>query len=360
MKVVVGGRLGLRRPRARPSLLGRRARGGRRLAAAVAARHARVLGRRSAAEVDGADAVVNLAGARSAAGAGPAAARRRSSEPRRHDPRLVAGDRRRRRAPRVLVTASGIGWDGDAGDVIVDEASPAGHRFPRAGLRRLGGGGRRGERASRGGPHRVRRRPWRRRAQAHGAALPPVRRRPARRRAAVVPVDSPRGHRPPLPAGDRRRVARRAAERASRPSSCASARPRRVFGKVLHRPAVVPTPAFALRALLGEQADLVLHGQRAVSRKLDGSSSATGRCARRSRTRSAERSLHRRGLTAVGPGPPGSGGDRAAASRELLAELRARHEAVRSPATPTSSPSSTRTLPRSSTISGEPTTSVPS
>jgi len=39
---------------------------------------------------------------------------------------------------------------------------------------------------------------------------------------------------------------------------------------VLHRPALVPTPAFALRLLLGEQADLVLHGQRAVSRKLDG------------------------------------------------------------------------------------------
>ena len=44
----------------------------------------------------------------------------------------------------------------------------------------------------------------------------------------------------------------------------------RLFGQVLHRPALVPTPGFALRLMLGEQADLVLHGQRAVSRKLDG------------------------------------------------------------------------------------------
>ena len=43
-----------------------------------------------------------------------------------------------------------------------------------------------------------------------------------------------------------------------------------IFGKVLHRPALLPAPAFAMRALLGEQADLVLHGQRALSRKLDG------------------------------------------------------------------------------------------
>lgn len=42
------------------------------------------------------------------------------------------------------------------------------------------------------------------------------------------------------------------------------------FGAVLHRPAFVPTPAAAVRLLLGEEADLVLHGQHAVSRKLAG------------------------------------------------------------------------------------------
>ena len=44
----------------------------------------------------------------------------------------------------------------------------------------------------------------------------------------------------------------------------------RELGAVLHRPAVAPAPAAAVRLLLGEEADLVLHGQLAVSRKLAG------------------------------------------------------------------------------------------
>jgi uncharacterized protein (TIGR01777 family) len=44
----------------------------------------------------------------------------------------------------------------------------------------------------------------------------------------------------------------------------------RVLGRVLHRPAIVPAPARALRLALGEQADLLLHGQRARSAKLNG------------------------------------------------------------------------------------------
>jgi uncharacterized protein (TIGR01777 family) len=38
----------------------------------------------------------------------------------------------------------------------------------------------------------------------------------------------------------------------------------REIGRVLGRPSWAPAPAFALRTLLGEQADLVLHGRRAV------------------------------------------------------------------------------------------------
>ncbi len=44
----------------------------------------------------------------------------------------------------------------------------------------------------------------------------------------------------------------------------------RAFGAVLHRPAILPAPALAIRVALGEQADLLLHGRRAVSSKLDG------------------------------------------------------------------------------------------
>lgn len=36
----------------------------------------------------------------------------------------------------------------------------------------------------------------------------------------------------------------------------------RALGKVLHRPAFMPTPGFALRLLLGESADIVVNGQR--------------------------------------------------------------------------------------------------
>lgn len=43
----------------------------------------------------------------------------------------------------------------------------------------------------------------------------------------------------------------------------------RVLGNVLHRPSLIPTPGFALRLLLGELADaLVLSGQRTVSDKI--------------------------------------------------------------------------------------------
>jgi uncharacterized protein len=43
----------------------------------------------------------------------------------------------------------------------------------------------------------------------------------------------------------------------------------RALGRVLHRPAVVAAPAPLLRLVMGEQADLLLHGQRAISRRLD-------------------------------------------------------------------------------------------
>ena len=42
----------------------------------------------------------------------------------------------------------------------------------------------------------------------------------------------------------------------------------RALGQVLHRPSFAPAPGFALRLLLGEMADALLHGQRAVPRRL--------------------------------------------------------------------------------------------
>ncbi|MFL6237624.1 MAG: TIGR01777 family oxidoreductase [Thermoanaerobaculia bacterium] len=42
----------------------------------------------------------------------------------------------------------------------------------------------------------------------------------------------------------------------------------RALGEVLRRPSFAPAPGFALRLLLGEMADALLHGQRAVPRRL--------------------------------------------------------------------------------------------
>ena len=64
----------------------------------------------------------------------------------------------------------------------------------------------------------------------------------------------------------------------------------RELGRVLHRPAVFPTPAPLLRLVLGEQADLLLHGQRAEPRKALGGRvrvPARRRCGRRWRRRSS-------------------------------------------------------------------------
>ncbi len=41
------------------------------------------------------------------------------------------------------------------------------------------------------------------------------------------------------------------------------------LGHVLHRPSLLPTPSWALRLALGEQSEIVLGGQHAVSEKLD-------------------------------------------------------------------------------------------
>src|SRR5439155_5355347 len=52
---------------------------------------------------------------------------------------------------------------------------------------------------------------------------------------------------------------------ATAPNPVTNAEFARALGRALHRPALMPTPAFALRLLLGEMADaLLLSGQRAI------------------------------------------------------------------------------------------------
>ena len=51
---------------------------------------------------------------------------------------------------------------------------------------------------------------------------------------------------------------------ATAPEPVTNAQFARALGRALHRPALIPAPAFAIRLLLGEMADMVLTGQRAV------------------------------------------------------------------------------------------------
>lgn len=54
------------------------------------------------------------------------------------------------------------------------------------------------------------------------------------------------------------------------PNAVTNAEFSRALGRALHRPAVVPVPALALRALYGEMAEVVTTGQRLIPRRLQG------------------------------------------------------------------------------------------
>ena len=58
---------------------------------------------------------------------------------------------------------------------------------------------------------------------------------------------------------------------AAAPEPVTNAEFSRALGRALHRPAVAPVPAAALRLLYGDMAEIVTEGQRAVPRRaLDG------------------------------------------------------------------------------------------
>ena len=161
-----------------------------------------------AAALDGRDAVVHLAGEN--------VAQRWTDDVRRaiHASRetgtrnLVAGIGAADPRPRVLVSASAVGYYGPRGDEPITEDAAAGRRLPGRGLRRVGARGRprRRARAARGhAAHRRCARPGWRRAGEDAALLPPGHRRPGGRRAPVPAVDPRRRRGRPLPRRPRRR-----------------------------------------------------------------------------------------------------------------------------------------------------------
>jgi len=59
----------------------------------------------------------------------------------------------------------------------------------------------------------------------------------------------------------------RGAYNGTAPAAVTNAEFARTLGAALHRPTVLPTPAFALRLLFGEMADILLTGQRVVPKR---------------------------------------------------------------------------------------------
>jgi uncharacterized protein len=220
--------------------------------------------------VDGSDAVVNLAGASIGAPRWTEGRKRSILASRVTTTRtLVHAIESAKRRPGVFVSASGIDYAGDTGDAVVDELSPPGTSF----LARVCVAWE--QEAAKAPVHQVSVRT----ALVIGPGAQAV-------RLMALPFRLFAGGRagngrqwfPWVHLDDLVRIYRRAIDDdaltgpvdAVAPEQLRQRDAARELGAVLHRPSFVAAPAFALRVALGEQADLLLHGQRAVSRKLDG------------------------------------------------------------------------------------------
>jgi uncharacterized protein (TIGR01777 family) len=225
-----------------------------------------------AAEIDGAAAVLNLAGESIAARRWSPSQKQRILDSRVQATRTLAeAIRGASRPPPVFVSASAVGYYGPRGDEIVTEEQPPGSDFLanvcaaweaaaiqagpatrvvciRTGLVIEQGGG----------------------------ALPrmvlPF------KFGAGGPLGSGRQYMPWIHRDDwvalvRWTIATPAADgpiNATAPNPVTNAEFTRALGRALHRPAFMPAPAFALRLALGEMADaLLLSGQRAVPAKAE-------------------------------------------------------------------------------------------
>jgi len=225
-----------------------------------------------AAAIEGVDAVVHLAGESIASGRWTTAAKRRILESRTTGTQLLCETvGALKRPPGVLVSASAIGFYGDRGDAALDESSSGGDGFladvcrqwehatqpaQSAGIRvvhlrigvvltplggalarmltsfRAGVGGRLGSGAQFMS--------WISLDDLLGAIVHCI---------ATPSLDGP--------------------VNATAPTPVTNAEFTRTLGGVLHRPALLPVPAFALRLLLGEMADeLLLCSARVLPRKL--------------------------------------------------------------------------------------------
>ena len=217
-------------------------------------------------ELSRCDACVNLAGEPVAAGRWTEERRRRIRDSRvnatRNVAAVIAGG-----GPTVLVSGSAIGYYGPRGDEVLDESSPPGDDF----LARVAVEWE--EAASQAA----------RRARvvlvrtgivlaAEGGALPKL--ALPFRLLAGGPVGDGRFWQSWIHLADQVGILRLALQdpAASGPVNATAPDPvrnrdlARTMGRVLHRPSLLATPAFAVRAALGEMAEVVLASQRVVPR----------------------------------------------------------------------------------------------
>jgi uncharacterized protein (TIGR01777 family) len=217
--------------------------------------------------VDGAAAVVNLAGESIAGRRWTDAHKERIRTSRLLATKSVVGAiAAAARPPAVLVSGSAVGYYGPCGDEVVTEDTPAGHDF-------LGQVGADWEAAAQAAAGRTRVVCIRTGLVMHrrGGALPQM--LPPFWFGAGGPVGSGRQYWPWIHWRDWVDLVRFAirTESATGPLNATAPNPvtnrdfARALGRATHRPAFRPAPAFALRLLLGEMADaLLLSGQRAV------------------------------------------------------------------------------------------------
>jgi uncharacterized protein len=218
-----------------------------------------------------ADAVVNLAGEGVLGGAWTAQRKRALRESRVHlTQQLVAACGAAARPPRVFVSASAVGYYGDAGERVLDEQSAAGAGF----LAELCVDWERAALAASASSTRVALLRIGIVLSADGGAMSAM--LPAFSLGLGGPLGTGEQYMPWIHRDDLVDVILRALtdERLAGPINCSAPTPvtSRVFastlGQVLHRPAVLRVPALLLRAVLGERAQVALQSQRAEPRAL--------------------------------------------------------------------------------------------
>ncbi len=218
------------------------------------------------AALAGRDGVVHLAGENLAQRWTKAAKRRILASRELGTRNLVAGLAAAEPRPRALVSSSGVGYYGPRGDEPLDEQTPPGRDFL---AEVVGAWEREADRAGELGVRVVKLRTGVV-LDANGGALSKM--LPPFKAGVGGPVAGGRQYLPWIHLDDVVSMMIQALEderwsgpiHATAPDPVSNAEFSKALGRALHRPAVAPVPALALRALYGEMADLVVYGQRAV------------------------------------------------------------------------------------------------